>query len=107
MGSEMCIRDSDRLWCVTKSYSGVYHEVDHKGDTLRRWLKDLMSEVGIDPRFTGGSTRQAASSKAIDDGWEPAAVLQVGRWKSYAMWNRFYNRSVLKHQPGPTALNIR
>ena len=97
----------DRVWCVTKSYGGVYHEVDHKGDTLRRWLKDLMLEVGIDPRFTGGSIRQAASSKAIDDGWEPAAVLQVGRWKSYAMWNRFYNRSVLKHQPGPTALNIR
>ena len=66
-----------------------------------------MTEVGIDPRFTGGSVRQAASSKAIDDGWEPAAVLQVGRWKSCAMWNRFYNRSVLKHSPGPTALNIR
>ena len=78
---------------------------DHKGDTLRRWLKDLMTEVGIDPRFTGGSVRQAASSKAIDEGWEPAAVLQVG---SASGWrNRSYNRSVLKHSPGPTALNIR
>ena len=97
----------DRVWCVTKAYGGVYHEMDHGGCTLRRWLKDLMTEVGIDSRFTGVSVRQAASSKAIDDGWEPAAVLQVGRWKSYAMWNRFYNRSVLKSTTAPTALNIR
>ena len=97
----------DRVWCITKLQGGVYHEVDHGGNTLRRWIKDLMTEVGIDPQFTGGSIRQAASSKAIDDGWEPAAVLQVGRWKSYAMWNRFYNRSVLKSTTVPTALNIR
>ena len=62
-----------RVWCVTKAYGGVYHHVDHRGDTLRRWLKDLMTEVGIDPRFNGGSVSQAASSKAIDDGWEPAS----------------------------------
>ena len=95
------------MWCVTKAYGGVYREVDHKDDTLRRWPKDLMTEVSIDPRFTGGSVRQAASSKAIDDGWEPAAVLCDGGWKSYAMWNLFYNRSVLKHSSCPTALNIR
>ena len=97
----------DRVWCITKHQGGVYHEVDHGGNTLRRWIKDLMTEVGIADHFTGGSIRQAASSKAIDDGWEPAAVLQVGRWKSYAMWNRFYNRSVLKSTTVPTALNIR
>ena len=97
----------DRVWCITKAHGGVYHEVDHGGNTLRRWIRDLMTEVGIADHFTGGSIRQAASSKAIDDGWEPAAVLQVGRWKSYAMWNRFYNRSVLKSTTVPTALNIR
>ena len=46
----------------------------------------------LDPVFIGGSIRQAASSKAINDGWEPAAVLELGVWKSFAMWNRFYKQ---------------
>ena len=95
----------DRVWCITKPNAGVFHEVDSKGSTLRRWLKDLMLQVGVDPKFTGGSVRQAASSKAIDDGWEPAAVLRLGRWKSFATWNRFYNRSILKLKPGPTIVS--
>ena len=44
--------------------------------------------VAVDPKFTGGSIRQAASSKAIDEGWEVAAVLNMGMWKSFATWNR-------------------
>ena len=67
--------------------------VSRKGDTLRVWMPLVMTRCGVDAIFTGGSIRQAASSKAINDGWEPAAVLALGIWKPFAKWNRFYNRS--------------
>ena len=41
-------------------------------------------------------------SMGIDEGWEVAAVLKMGMWKSFATWNRFYNRSRLSMTPGPT-----
>ena len=65
-------------------------------------MRRIMTRCGVDPKFTGGSIRQAASSKAIDEGWEVAAVLKMGMWKSFATWNRFYNRSRLSMSPGPT-----
>ena len=83
---------------------GAYPAVSIRGDTLRGWMRRVMTRCGVDPVFTGGSIRQAASSKAINDGWEPAAVLELGMWKSFAMWNRFYNRSRLSMSTGFTSL---
>ena len=83
----------DRVWCCTKQQGGQYLPVSEKGCTLRRWMRDMMTRVGIDPKWTGGSIRMAASSKALDDGVEPAFIMQIGRWRSFAMWNAFYNRS--------------
>ena len=84
---------NDRVWCISRHRDGVFTNVSGKGDTLRRWMRDAMTAVGIPKHWTGGSIRMAASSRAIDMGVEPAFVLQIGRWKSYAMWNQFYNRS--------------
>ena len=94
----------DRVWCCTVKKNGVYPAVSIRGDTLRGWMRRIMTRCGVDPVFTGGSIRQAASSKAINDGWEPAAVLEPGMWKSFAMWNRFYNRSRLSMAPGSPSL---
>ena len=94
----------DRVWCCTVKKNGAYPAVSTRGDTLRGWMRRIMTRCGVDPIFTGGSIRQAASSKAINDGWEPAAVLELGMWKSFAMWNRFYNRSRLSMAPGSTSL---
>ena len=94
----------NRVWCSTVARNGVKGPLSHKGDTHRVWMREVMDRCGIDPKFTGGSVRQAASSRAIDDGWEPAAVLRLGQWKSFAMWNRHYNRSRLQMQPGPTVV---
>ena len=82
----------DRVWCCTKQQGGQYLPVSEKGCTLRRWMRDMMTRVGIDPKWTGGSIRMAASSKALDDGAEPA-FMQIGRWRSLSMWNAFYNLS--------------
>ena len=94
----------DRAWCCTVRKNGAYGPVSHNSDTLRLWLWRIITKSGVDPVFTGGSIRQAASSKAINDGWEPAAVLELGMWKSFAMWNRFYNRSRLSMSTGSTSL---
>ena len=80
----------------------VYSSVYESGDTLRHWMRRIMTRCEVDPKFTGGSIRQAASSRAIDEGCEVAAVLKLGMWKSFATWNRFYNRSRLSMAPGPT-----
>ena len=94
----------NRVWCSTVTRNGVKGPLSHKGDTHRTWMREVMDRCNIDPKFTGGSVRQAASSRAIDDGWEPAAVLRLGQWKSFAMWNRFYNRSRIQMTPAPTAV---
>jgi hypothetical protein len=96
------LQHNDRVWCCTRPVKGQYTSVCENGDTLRHWMRRIMTRCGVDPKFTGGSIRQAASSKAIDEGWEVAAVLKMGMWKSFATWNRFYNRSRLSMAPGPT-----
>ena len=102
--SEPVFAQQDRVWCCTVKQTGVYPAVSIRSDTLREWMRRIMTRCGVDPVFTGGSIRQAASSKAINDGWEPAAVLELGMWKSFAMWNRFYNRSRLSMSTGFTSL---
>ena len=94
---------ADRVWCRTRPEQGRYLPTSEKGDTLRRWMRDAMTAVGIDPKWTGGSIRMAASSKALDDGIEPAYIMKLGRWKSFAMWNQFYNRSLCRFAYGPTS----
>jgi len=93
----------DRVWCSTRSRHGRFLPTSEKGDTLRRWMRDAMTAVGIDPKWTGGSIRMAASSKALDDGIEPAYIMKLGRWKSFAMWNQFYNRALCRFAYGPTS----
>ena len=70
----------NRVWCSTVARNGVKGPLSHKGDTHRVWMREVMDRCGIDPKFTGGSVGQATSSRAIDDGWEPAAVLRLGQW---------------------------
>ena len=94
----------DRAWCITVTKNGDYTAVSHNSDTFRGWMRRIMTRCGVDPIFTGVSIRHAASSKAINDGREPAAVLAMGMWKSFAMWNRFYIRCRLSKAPGSTSL---
>ena len=55
-----------------------------------------MNRVGIDPKYEGGSVRMPAASAAIDRGVRIDAVLNTGRWASWQVFNKFYNRSRLQ-----------
>ena len=92
----------DRVWCCTRKQGGKYLPVTEKGCTLRRWMRNMRTRFCIDPKWTGGSIRMAASSKALDDGMEPAYIMQIGRWRSFAMWNAFYHRSCSRLVHGRT-----
>ena len=64
--------------------------------TCSRWLRDVMDRVGIDPKYKGGSVRMAAASAAIDRGVPIDVVLNTGRWASWQVFNKFYNRSHIR-----------
>ena len=50
----------------------------------------------IDPKYKGGSIRMAAASATIDRGSPIDVVLNSGRWASWQVFNRFYNRARLR-----------
>ena len=64
--------------------------------TCSRWLRTIMTRIGIDPKYKGGSIRMAAASAAIDRGVPIDVVLNTGRWASWQVFNKFYNRSRLQ-----------
>ena len=55
-----------------------------------------MTRVNIAPGYGGGSVRMAAASAAIDSGVAIDVVLSTGRWTSWTVFNKFYNRSRLR-----------
>ena len=56
-----------------------------------RWMLTVMTHVGIDPKYKGGSIRMAAASAAIDRGALIDVVLNTGPWASWQIFDRFYN----------------
>jgi len=92
----------DRVWCSLKPRDrrGIHHAVG--SETLSHWVRTVMQRSGVPAHFTGGSIRMAAASRAIDQGWDPRLVLQMGRWKSWHVLNAFYNRAGCRVIPGQT-----
>ena len=58
-------------------------------------MREVMTRVGI-AGYGGGSVRMAAASAAIDSGVAIGEVLRTGRWSSWTVFNKFYNRSRLR-----------
>ena len=56
----------------------------------------MRDRAGIDPKYKGGCICMAAVSTAIDRGAPIDAVLHTGRWASWQVFNRFYNRAHIK-----------
>ena len=54
-----------------------------------------MTRVGV-TGCSGGSVRMAAASAAIDSGVAIDVVLSTGRWTSWTVFDKFYNRAKLR-----------
>ena len=74
-------------------YKGMHHFVG--AQTCSRWMKEVMTRAGI-TGYSGGSVRMAAASAAIDNGVPIDEVLHTGRWSSWLVFNKFYNRAKLR-----------
>uniref|UniRef100_A0AC35F1D6 Reverse transcriptase domain-containing protein n=1 Tax=Panagrolaimus sp. PS1159 TaxID=55785 RepID=A0AC35F1D6_9BILA len=62
--------------------------------TISRWLKEALSEAGLDG-FTGHSTRSAATSKAVLKGLSAAQILEAANWsKNGSTFQTFYNKEI-------------
>ena len=59
-------------------------------------MREVMDRVKISPEYGGGSVRMAAASAAIDSGVAIDVVLHTGRWHSWTVFNKFYNRAKLR-----------
>ena len=59
-------------------------------------MREVMTRVNIACTYGGGSCRMAAASAAIDSGVTIDVVLSTGRWTSWTVFNKFYNRAKLR-----------
>ena len=67
-------------------------------DRIGKWMKDIMNRAGVPAKYSAGSSRMASSSMLLDNGQALEYVLGLGRWSSFQVFNRHYNRSKLAHQ---------
>ena len=72
--------------------------------TCSRWMKQVMHSAGVSTHWTGGSIRMAGSSKALDEGEPIDAVMSIGRWTSWSVFKKFYDRSRIQPAVGVTQL---
>ena len=82
--------EDERLWVSVKPLHGPV-----TANTIaKRWIKNILKGSGIDTgTFSAHSTRSAAASQAVRDGWSTEAILRAGNWARESTCNRFYNRS--------------
>uniref|UniRef100_A0ABD2WJK2 Tyr recombinase domain-containing protein n=2 Tax=Trichogramma kaykai TaxID=54128 RepID=A0ABD2WJK2_9HYME len=64
--------------------------------TISRWLKAVLQVCKVDPKYTGHSTRHAATSKAQKNGLDINIIKKAAGWsESSSVFMRFYNRPIL------------
>lgn len=75
-----------------KPYSAVGSE------SISRWIKETMTESGIDTNiFSSHSTRHASSSKAKSSGLNIDLIRKTAGWsESSSVFARFYNRPIIE-----------
>ena len=66
----------------------------------------VMRKAGVSTQWTGGSVRMAASSRALDEGEPIDVVMSIGRWTSWTVFKRFYDRSRLPPAIGLSELAV-
>ena len=62
-------------------------------DTTARWVKEMLTRAGIDPKiFQAHSKRSASTSKALVKGANINDILKMGNWSNESVWQRFYHK---------------
>ena len=62
-------------------------------DTIRRWMRTIMTDAGIDVKYRPHSTRGAAASKAKKFLTTEQIVKTIG-WKNSSIFAKYYNKPI-------------
>ena len=82
---------SQLLLCYSKPFGPA------SKDTIRRWLKEVMTQSGIDTTlFKAHSTRSASTSKAMSNSVPINDILQTAGWRRSSTFATFYNKPVVR-----------
>lgn len=67
------------------------------GDTLSRWIKNILQECGVDLKcFSSHSTRSASSSSLASHGVPIEFILKSVGWSSAQTFAKFYNKPIVQ-----------
>ena len=73
--------------------------------TLSRWIKNFLSEAGIDTnQFTAHSTRGVATSTALALGVSLPEIMKAANWKRQSTFTRYYCRPTIDNAFSKTVL---
>jgi len=68
-------------------------------NTLSNWIKHVLNVAGIDTtKFAAGSTRAAATSKALVGGAPIDVIAKAAGWKNLTTFAKFYKKPIEKNQ---------
>ncbi|CAD6227234.1 GSCOCG00006045001-RA-CDS [Cotesia congregata] len=102
---ELCIANTlNRYLEVTKdkrngndslfiSYQSPFKEV--KSETISRWIRSALVDLGVDKKFTAHSTRHASTSKAFEKGVSIEEIKKVAGWSGHSQtFAKFYQQPI-------------
>ncbi|CAD6227212.1 GSCOCG00006019001-RA-CDS [Cotesia congregata] len=102
---ELCIANTlNRYLEVTKdkrngndslfiSYQSAFKEV--KSETISRWIRSALVDLGVDKKFTAHSTRHASTSKAFEKGVSIEEIKKVAGWSEHSQtFAKFYQQPI-------------
>ena len=71
------------------------------GDTIKRWVKQVLTNAGIDTStFTAHSTRSASTSVAANAGLPLQDIPQAAGWSSESTFYKFLPTTHQRHRGG-------
>ena len=86
------LRDSQKTSKLFISYVKPHKPVGK--DTTARWVREMLSITGIDPKvYQPHSKRSASTSKAFAKGTSLNDILEMGNWSNKSVWQRFYHKN--------------
>ena len=74
-------------------------------DTVSRWVKEMMTNAGIDPNFVSHSSRSAASSFARTKGVSLKDICDVCGWSNERTFAHHYQKEILGRTVAEAILN--
>ncbi len=64
--------------------------------TVTRWLKEVMTDAGIDMEMFSAHSVRSASVSSVSSRLPLATILKTGGWTSETTYSRFYKKPIIE-----------